>query len=153
MQPQLPLWPRRARSRRVGVVSHPAMRESQPEREFAFQLQHSNIQHLPYVRDFRFAQLHGRRFEIDFAWLDARLGVEIQGGIWRRGGGAHSRPANLERDVEKAQAALRLSWRIVPVTPQQVKSGYALELIEELLRSAPNVALERAGRGRTPAIV
>lgn len=75
----------------------------------------------------------GRDFELDVAFPDYRVGVEVQGGIWRRGGGAHSRPANIERDIRKAQLALMYGWVIVPVTTAQVSAGFALSIVGNVL--------------------
>ncbi len=89
---------------------------------------------LPRVDEqFRFAVQLGRRFTADFAFVDYQLLVEIQGGIWRPGGGAHSRPQNLDRDIEKQQHAALLGFLILPFTPQQVKSGFAIEWTQRVL--------------------
>jgi len=134
-QRDLPLWPNLAQ-RCVGVVSSTSPRESKPERELATQLHLAQLP--PPLRNFHFAKLWGRRWEFDFAWPHAHLAVECQGGIWRRrngrAAGAHSRPQNLERDVLKAQAAAVLGWTLLPVTPRDVHSGRALELVEQLLK-------------------
>lgn len=93
--------------------------------------------HLPIpVRDYRFAKAStGRQFEADAAFLEFKLIVEVQGGIWMPGGGAHSRPMNIERDVEKQQFALVLGWSLLPVTPTQVKKLRAIELTKMVLAS------------------
>lgn len=74
-----------------------------------------------------------RRWEIDFAWPEYRVGLEIQGGIWI--GGAHARPMNIERDLEKHNALLDLGWRVWHFTPKQVKSGIAVQHLERVLLS------------------
>lgn len=81
-----------------------------------------------FVREHVFAL--PRRWRFDFA-LDDKLAIEVEGGIWMRGGGAHSRPANIERDIEKHNAATLLGWRVLRVTPKMVKSGQALDLVME----------------------
>ena len=53
------------------------------------------------VRNFRFHKT--RRFEIDWAWPDLRMGIDIQGGIWN--GGKHGRPSGIVR-------ACRCGWFI-----------------------------------------
>jgi hypothetical protein len=122
------------------------------EKLFAFQLDHAEPAVPPYLRDYRFAKSLGRRFEADFAWLPRAfplrgivpgLLVEVQGGIWRRYGGAHSRPDHIERDIEKAQCAALLGYTLLPVTPQDVKSGHALELVQTVL----HIHAERPMRG------
>jgi len=134
-QTDLPLWGLKPPAS-VSVSCPPPTRGSQPERELATQLHLAQLP--PPARNFHFAKLWGRRWEFDFAWPQARLAVECQGGIWRRrngrAAGAHSRPQNLERDIAKAQAAAVLGWTLLPVTPRDVTSGRALELVEQLLK-------------------
>lgn len=81
------------------------------------------------------AVIVGRKCTWDMGWRAYRLLVEVQGGIWRRGGGAHSRPANIIRDVEKQQLAVLNGWWCFPVTTDEVKSGQALQLIDLALKS------------------
>lgn len=86
-----------------------------------------------FSREYHFAKGLGRDFRADFGFPCFSLLVEVQGGIWRRGGGAHSRPANIERDIEKAQYAAILGYTLLPVTPADIKSGQAMYLINSLL--------------------
>lgn len=85
-----------------------------------------------FTRQFLFVP--GRRFAADFAQEKFRLLIEVQGGIWRRGGGAHSHPSNIQRDVEKHQLAVLSGWHLFPVTTDEVKNGQALKLIELALQ-------------------
>lgn len=73
----------------------------------------------------------GRQWRWDFAFHEARLAVEVQGGIWSHG--AHSRPWGVMRDLEKHNALVLAGWRDLFVTPQMVEDGTALELIERAL--------------------
>lgn len=75
-----------------------------------------------------------RKLEIDAACPEFRIGVEVQGGIWRKGGGAHSRPRKIELDIEKQQIALTAGWLLLPVTPRDVLRARAVPLIEKLLQ-------------------
>lgn len=82
---------------------------------------------------YRFAQSLGRQFSADFVWPAYQLLLEVQGGIWRAGGGAHSHPLNLERDIEKQQCAALLGLLVLPVTTDQVKKGEAIVLLQRVL--------------------
>lgn len=87
------------------------------------------------MRQFQF--LPHRKFAFDFAWSDdARgggpLAVEVEGGIWRKGGGAHSHPTNILRDIEKHNLAVLAGWRVLRFTTDQVKSGEAVNLLKEV---------------------
>jgi very-short-patch-repair endonuclease len=79
-----------------------------------------------------------RRWRFDYAFIADRLAVEIEGGIWIKGkcgrGGAHSLPSNILRDMEKNNAAVLLGWRILRFTPEQVKNGTAILMIEKALK-------------------
>lgn len=57
-----------------------------------------------------------RLWRFDFAWPQRKIAFEIEGGIWRKGGGAHSHPQNIERDIEKLNAAALLGWRVIRIT-------------------------------------
>jgi len=70
--------------------------------------------------EYNFSPTRGWRF--DYAWIDRKIAVEVEGGIWRRGGGAHSHPQNIERDIEKYNAAAVLGWRVLRVVPEKMAS-------------------------------
>lgn len=81
------------------------------------------------VREYRFAPL--RRWRADFAWPDASLLVEVEGGHWQ--GGRHTRGSGFDRDAEKYNEASLLAWRLVRVTSTHIKSGQAIEWIKRAL--------------------
>jgi len=70
--------------------------------------------------EYNFSPTRGWRF--DYAWIAQKIAVEVEGGIWRRGGGAHSHPQNIERDIEKYNAAAVLGWRVLRVVPEKLAS-------------------------------
>lgn len=63
--------------------------------------------------------------------------MEIEGGIWMRaygrGGGAHSRPMNILRDMEKGNLAAKLGWRVFRFTTQEFKNGTAHSFMQAVL--------------------
>ncbi len=128
VRPQRPV----ARSRRVAVMS--------PESHLHIQL--AAVPYLGgYRRQYRFAASIGRQWRLDFAWLetdygicDRKFGVEVEGGIWRKGGGAHSHPQNILRDIEKHNDLTRLGWQVLRVTTDQVRTGEALRMIEAFFK-------------------
>lgn len=87
----------------------------------------------PWVRNFKFHPQ--RKWEIDFAWPHERIGAEIDGGLYQPGGGAHSRPENILRDIEKHNALIVLGWHVMRFTPQMVQRGKAAQELEVLFRS------------------
>lgn len=68
-----------------------------------------------------------RRWRLDFAWPSLRLAVEVDGGGFIAG--RHSRGTGITKDCEKFAEATALGWRIVRVTPAQVRDGSALRWI------------------------
>jgi hypothetical protein len=86
-------------------------------------------------QQYYFAESMGRKFRSDFAWPAYKLLVEIEGGIWRAGGGAHSHPIDIERDIERRQHAVLLGFFMLPVITDQVKKGEAIIIVQRVLAS------------------
>lgn len=74
-----------------------------------------------------------RKFRFDFAFPEQKLALEKEGGIWRKGGGAHSHPMNIVRDIEKYNLASSLGWRILRVPPEKLLKIETIELIKKSL--------------------
>lgn len=70
------------------------------------------------VTEYRFHPT--RMWRLDYAWPDRKLALEVEGGIWRRGGGAHSHPQNIVRDLQKYSEAAILGWRVLRVAPEHL---------------------------------
>jgi hypothetical protein len=69
----------------------------------------------------------------DFSIVGAHLLVEIDGGIWRAGGGAHSHPLDLTRNMHKRNDAALAGYRVVAFTPEEVKSGTAIAFVRKMV--------------------
>ena len=67
-------------------------------------------------REYRFH--HERRWKADFAQMEARVLIEIEGGIWVNG--RHNRAAGFNADLEKYLEAGLLSWRVFRFGPDQI---------------------------------
>ena len=85
------------------------------------------------IPQYPFARELGRKWVADFAWPDLKLLVEVDGGIWRSGGGAHSRPSAILRDMAKHNDATLLGWRVLRFSTDEVKSGHALRFVERVM--------------------
>ena len=75
----------------------------------------------------------GRKFRFDFAWLEHRLLVEVNGGTYTKG--AHSTGLGIARDYEKANLAQLAGWRVLMFDGKAVKSGEAVEVIRQALEA------------------
>lgn len=73
------------------------------------------------VSEYRFAP--PRLWRFDFAWVDLKIAVEIEGGIWSHG--RHTRGSGFAKDMEKYNTATKLGWKVFRFTPQQLKDGTA----------------------------
>ena len=60
----------------------------------------------------------GRRFRFDFAWIEQKIAVECEGGVWSRG--RHTRGQGFTADTEKYNLAVLHGWRVLRYTPQTV---------------------------------
>lgn len=93
---------------------------------------------IKFARESRFHPT--RRWLFDFAILDKKLAIEVEGitffGKNKDGStklGRHQTAKGFQEDCEKYDEAMRLGWTVYRCTPQMVKSGKAIETIEILL--------------------
>lgn len=76
-----------------------------------------------------------RMWEFDFAWPDFNLIVEINGGVWMPGGGAHSHPIDITRNMTKQNDAALAGFFVLQFTPDDVKHGNAIAFTQRVLAS------------------
>ena len=76
-----------------------------------------------------------RAFVADFAWPDARVVVEVQGGTWVTSG--HSTGTGIQRDAIKALTAAAGGWVVVPLTGDMIgpQGGIWLPKVAAVIRS------------------
>ena len=75
-------------------------------------------------REYRFH--HERRWRADFAHLETRCLIEVEGGIWVNG--RHNRAAGFNADLEKYLEAQLAGWRVFRLGPDQI----TIENVERL---------------------
>lgn len=86
----------------------------------------------PPQREYPF--LRGRAHRLDFAWPEytvngMQVGVEIQGMV-------HRVKARFSADLEKRALGLLQGWLILEVGGEQIRSGKAMEWLQELFAKA-----------------
>lgn len=87
-------------------------------------------------REYRFDPV--RQFRGDFCWVDARVMLEVDGATFSQG--RHSTGIGYAKDCSKRAAAVLAGWRVFNVTSVHIKSGAAVEWIEQALRSTSECA-------------
>jgi hypothetical protein len=81
------------------------------------------------IAEYRFAP--PRRWRFDFLFVEQRIAMEVQGGIFTQG--RHTRGPALLREFEKLNAAAALGYRVLFVTPQQLQDGEAVRIAREAI--------------------
>lgn len=84
-----------------------------------------------------------RKWALDFAWIDRKIALEVDGSIHgtgkpcpvckRRRPGGHSSYEGIRRDQEKSNAAMELGWRVFRCIPKEVEDGSVVELLKRVL--------------------
>ncbi len=83
------------------------------------------------VGEHRFAS--PRLWRFDYAWKEQKVALEVEGGAWR--GGRHTRGKGFTGDMEKYNRAVKLGWRVLRFTPDQLRNGEAFSELVEILEA------------------
>ena len=83
--------------------------------------------------EYLFAKELKRKFRLDFAHPKTKIGIESNGGIYRRNSG-HSSITGLERDYEKINIATILGWRLFILSGNMVNT----EWIDQIAKTINN---------------
>ena len=92
---------------------------------------HCRAENIRVTREYEF--FPGRKWRFDFAFLDDKIAVEIEGGVFSYGG--HSRGKGYEKDCEKYNTAVIMGWRVLRYTTDMVMRGDAINDLLEILAS------------------
>ena len=88
-----------------------------------------------YTMQYLFIKAKRRRYAWDFAFVEAKLLIEVQGGTWSAGRSGHSTGTGIRRDCMKANAAVLAGWRLLVFTSDMVRDGGAVEAIRAALKT------------------
>jgi very-short-patch-repair endonuclease len=99
-----------------------------PDPEYQFAL-HLTPEQLTAV-----GQVKPRKWAIDWAFVPQQLAVEVEGGYAI--GGRHTSAKGFLGDQEKYNVLACLGWRLIRVTPRDVRSGAAVGWIQRALRGS-----------------
>lgn len=84
------------------------------------------------TREYRFDSV--KRWRFDFAYLDCKLAIEVEGATWIPNTG-HTSGVGYRENVRKYNAAVMQGWKLLRFTTDMVKSGEALKVIEEMINA------------------
>jgi len=88
----------------------------------------------PLVQEFRFDP--ERRWRADFAHVESRTLIEIEGGLHIFGGGRHNRAAGFIADAEKYIEAFLAGWSVVRLTEKQITAPNLERIIRKIQGSS-----------------
>lgn len=109
------------------------MAESKLEDRFDYDCRKHGLP--PFVRDHKFAvAAMKRRWKFDFAWLEQKVAVEVEGlnvrqnaaGEWQLSG-RHATVTGFREDCVKYNAAALLGWIVLRFVSNQVSSDYGVQ--------------------------
>lgn len=108
--------------------------EDEADREFLFQCRALKLP--PAAVQWRFSQsahpnTASRKWRCDVVFLDFKVMVEIDGGIWIKG--AHSHPLDILRNMRKQNDAMLLGYHVLRFTPEEVTDGSAIKFTQQVL--------------------
>ncbi|MDH4127357.1 MAG: endonuclease domain-containing protein [Spirochaetota bacterium] len=74
------------------------------------------IKNYNFVPEYKFCS--SRRWRFDYAILEHKIAIEIEGGIFTQG--RHTRGKGFSGDMEKYNEAVKSGWSVLRYTPQQI---------------------------------
>ena len=100
---------------------------SKLEATFALQLRALKLP--AHVTEYKFHQT--RRWRFDFAFVDQKIAIEVDGGTYSQG--RHTRGKGFNNDCHKINSAICLGWRVLRGDSEMVKNGELIAYLEKLL--------------------
>ena len=67
------------------------------------------------VPEFEFEFHNKRKWRFDAAYPDVKIAIEFEGGVYRKGGGAHQHAKRFLGDMDKYNEAALAGWRVLRV--------------------------------------
>lgn len=112
-----------------------ALKKTRLEDQFAKQLCEYGFRG-QYRRDTQY--LDGRKFRADFLFPKLKLVVEIDGGEWMGNRGGHTSGKGYTDDRVKDHLSFLEGYTVFRFAGGQVKSGYAIEKFQEMVKVLTN---------------
>lgn len=83
-----------------------------------------------FVMEYKFHPV--RKWRFDYALLEHKIAIEIEGGIWNNG--AHVRGKHYSSDMEKYNQAQILGWKVLRYTHEQFNQYTFLNDIYNIIK-------------------
>ena len=80
------------------------------------------------IAEYQFAA--PRRWRFDWAFIDQKVAVEVDGGVWLKFGGRHGS----DKDREKTNCAAAMGWRVFRYSPAMIEADPA-GVVAQVLRA------------------
>lgn len=74
-----------------------------------------------------------RNYRLDYAIPEFKIAIEVNGGVWAKGNSGHSSGKGILRDYEKSNLAQSLGWKLIIVTPKEMKNFKILSIIQTFI--------------------
>lgn len=113
-----------AEERRAARAKQAKRPESELEKKLAAELRAGGYPEPQ--RDFLF--LPDRKLELDFAWPDRKVAIEVQGM-------AHRIKGRFKADIEKRALAMLSGWKVLEVDGASIRCGRAARWVKQLLEA------------------
>lgn len=84
---------------------------------------------------------HIREFKFDYCWVEHKVAVDIQGGIYERGRkSGHVSVVGMENDMEKINLAQSCGWIMLVLSPRKVRQHprYVAQIINDSIVTQTN---------------
>jgi very-short-patch-repair endonuclease len=113
------------------------------EQKLAFQMRAVGLP-APH-REYRFVP--GRMYRADFAFVEQKLLVEAEGGLFSKGKGWHLSVGGFLDDLEKYNLAALLGYRVLRFTAKEIGTGKAVQQIEQALKGGVQIPMQKEIEG------
>jgi hypothetical protein len=103
-----------------------------------FEMGWENINGPAFVTELQFNQ--DRLFRFDYAWLEEKVALELQGGIYLASKGGHVSARGMRSDCDKFNLATSMGWRVLKLATGQINPDNLLLIrgvIERLRTASP----------------
>lgn len=101
---------------------------------------------------FEWHYIPGRKFRMDVAWPELKIGIEVEGGLWMKA--AHSTGKGIKRDMEKGNLSILAGWRVFRVEPKELCMLETVKMVKcimpvDSLQVSPDPHKVASGRAKS----